>query len=85
VKSSRIQPYLGVEYVHASRVKTAFGAKAAYFDNRVALTAWISLFKIGDHELRLEGTDIIGPFGRSRFEWERPGGALMQFRYRLGF
>jgi hypothetical protein len=85
VKSSRIQPYFAVEYVHASRTKTAFGAKAAYFDNRVTITAWISLFKLGDHELRLEGTDILGPFGRARFDWETQGSALMQFRYRLGF
>jgi len=85
VKSSRIQPYCAVEYVHASRVKTAFGAKAAYFDNRLTLMAWISLFKLGDHELRMEGTDIVGPFGRSRFEWETAGSALLQFRYRLGF
>jgi hypothetical protein len=85
VKSSRIQPYFAVEYVHASRTKTAFGAKATYFDNRVTLTAWISLFKLGYHELRLEGTDILGPFGRARFEWETTGNALIQFRYRLGF
>jgi hypothetical protein len=56
-----------------------------YFDNRMDLTMWISLFKIGYHELRLEGTQILGPFGRSRFEWESAGGTLMQFRYRLGF
>jgi hypothetical protein len=85
VKSSRIQPYLAVEYAHASQVKTAFGANAAYFDNRLILGMWLSLFKIGNHELRLEGTDIVGPFGRSRFEWETSGSAFMQFRYRLGF
>jgi hypothetical protein len=85
VKASRIQPYVSVEYVHASQVKTAFGAKAAYFDNRLVLSAWLSLFKLGNHELRLEGTDIVGPFGRSRFEWETGGSAFMQFRYRLGF
>jgi hypothetical protein len=85
VKASRIQPYLAVEYVHASRVKTAFGVRAAYFDNRIDLLAWISLFKIGRHELRLEGTDIFGPFGRALFAWENSGSALMQFRYRLGF
>ena len=83
--SSRIQPYVAAEYVHASQVKTAFGGKVSYFDNRVTLTLWLSLFKIGYHELRLEGTHVIGPFGRGRFEWETAGGTLMQFRYRLGF
>ena len=43
-----------------------------------------SLFD-GYHELRLEGTQIMGPFGRGRFDWETTGGTLMQFRYRLGF
>jgi hypothetical protein len=85
VKTSRIQPYIAVEYVHASQVKTAFGAKAAYFDNRLIFGMWLSLFKLGNHELRLEGTDIVGPFGRARFEWETGGSALLQFRYRLGF
>ena len=85
VRSSRIQPYVSAEYVHASQVKTGFGGKLVYFDNRVTLTMWISLFKIGYHELRLEGTQIMGPFGRGRFDWETTGGTLMQFRYRLGF
>jgi len=85
IKSSRIQPYVAAEYVHASQVKTGFGGKVVYFDNRVSLTLWLSLFKIGYHELRLEGTHIVGPFGRGRFEWETAGGTLMQFRYRLGF
>lgn len=85
IRSSRIQPYVAAEYVHASQVKTGFGGRLAYFDNRVTLTLWLSLFKIGDHELRLEGTHIVGPFGRGRFEWETAGGTLMQFRYRLGF
>ena len=85
IRSSRIQPYVAAEYVHASQVKTGFGGKLVYFDNRVTLTMWISLFKIGYHELRLEGTQIMGPFGRGRFDWETTGGTLMQFRYRLGF
>lgn len=85
IRSSRIQPYIAAEYVHASQVKTGFGGKVVYFDNRLTLTMWLSLFKIGHHELRLEGTNILGPFGRARFEWEAAGGTLMQFRYRLGF
>jgi hypothetical protein len=85
LRTSRVQPYVAAEYAHASQVKTAFGAKAVYFDNRVILTLWLSLFKLGNHELRVEGTDIVGPFGRARFEWETAGGAFMQFRYRLGF
>jgi hypothetical protein len=85
IKTSRIQPYLSVEFVHASQVKTSFGIRSAYFDNRVFLSAWLSLFKIGFHELRLEGTNILGPFGRAKYEWEASGGTMLQFRYRLGF
>jgi hypothetical protein len=85
IKTSRIQPYLSVEYVHASQVKTGFGIRSAYFDNRVLLSFWLSLFKLGYHELRLEGTNILGPFGRATYEWETSGGTMLQFRYRLGF
>jgi hypothetical protein len=85
IKTSRIQPYLSVEYVHASQVKTSFGIRSSYFDNRIFLSAWLSLFKIGYHELRLEGTNILGPFGRAKYEWEASGGTMLQFRYRLGF
>jgi hypothetical protein len=85
IKTSRIQPYLSVEYVHASQLKTSFGIRSAYFDNRIFLSAWLSLFKIGYHELRLEGTNILGPFGRAKYEWEASGGTMLQFRYRLGF
>jgi hypothetical protein len=85
VKGSRVQLLAAIEFTHASQRRTLFGARVRYFDNKIDVGAWLSVMKLGMHDVRLEAKYISSPFGRARFAWETAGGTLLQLRYRLGY
>jgi len=78
-----LKPVFALEYTHASS-NAKFGAKVRFFDNRIALTTWIKVLSVRDHQLRVERMSVSEPKWRSHKEWETEGGSLLQLRYRYG-
>jgi hypothetical protein len=78
------RPVLSLEYTHASTM-ARFGARIRLFDNRIKLGAWIKVFSVGPHEVRLESEYVTSPVGRPQKDWEAEGGNILQLEYRFGF
>jgi hypothetical protein len=82
-KTLSLSPFFTLEYVHSSDKR--FGSIIRLFDNRVRLGVWLTLLKLGNHELRVEENYISKLFGREMKEWEHEGSSnMMQLIYRYG-
>lgn len=83
-RKNYVQPYIALTY-DAIPNKAILGYKIKFYDSRISFKVWTRLFELFSSDVRLEANIITKPFYRSLYQWESPGGSLVQLRYRYAF
>lgn len=83
-RKNYVQPYIALSY-DAIPNKAILGYRVKFYDSRISFKVWTKLFELFSSDVRLEANVITKPFYRSLYQWESPGGSLVQLRYRYAF